>query len=100
MLSPTQILLIVVVSILTVVLAIIGIQIFLILKEGRRSVEKVNKILDDAGTLSSSVTKPISSLFNSFGGFSGFSGILGWLINRKKKKQEEEEQEKRGKKDE
>jgi len=95
MLSPTQILLIVVVSILTV-----GIQIFLILKEGRRSVEKVNKILDDAGTLSSSVTKPISSLFNSFGGFSGFSGILGWLINRKKKKQEEEEQEKRGKKDE
>jgi len=91
MLSPTQILLIIVVSVLTAVLAVIGIQVFLILKEGRRSVEKVNKMLDDAGTISSAVTKPITSLFNSIGGFSGLSGILGWLINRKKKKQNQEE---------
>jgi len=91
MLSPTQILLIIVVSVLTAVLAVIGIQVFLILREGRRSVEKVNKMLDDAGTISSAVTKPIASLFNSIGSFSGFSGILGWLINRKKKKQDQEE---------
>ncbi|MCJ7804343.1 hypothetical protein MUP35_01225 [Patescibacteria group bacterium] len=91
MLSPTQILLIIVVSVLTAVLAVIGIQVFLILREGRRSVEKVNKMLDDAGTISSAVTKPIASLFNSIGGFSGFSGILGWLINRKKKKQDQGE---------
>jgi len=91
MLSPTQILLIIVVSVLTAVLAVIGIQVFLILKEGKRSVEKVNKILDDAGTLSSAITKPISSLSNSFGGLSGITGLLGWLVNRKKKREDEEE---------
>jgi len=48
MLSVTQILLIFVVSVLTVILAIIGIQVFLILKESRHSIEKVNKMLDDA----------------------------------------------------
>lgn len=94
MLSPTQILLIIVVSVLTVVLAVIGIQIFLILKEGRRSVEKVNKMLDDAGTISSAITKPIASLSNSLSGLSGISGLLGWLVNRKKKTEDE-----RGKKD-
>ncbi len=99
MLSPTQILIIIVVSILTVVLAVIGIQVFLILKEGKRSVEKVNKMLDDAGSISSAVTKPITSLLNSIGGFSGFSGILGWLINRKKKK-EDQKKDQEEKKDE
>lgn len=94
MLSPTQILLIIVVSVLTAVLAVIGIQIFLILKEGRRSVEKVNKMLDDAGTISSAITKPIASLSNSLSGLSGISGLLGWLVNRKKKNED-----KRGKKD-
>lgn len=94
MLSPTQILLIIVVSVLTAVLTVIGIQIFLILKEGRRSVEKVNKMLDDAGTISSAITKPIASLSNSISGFSGISGLLGWLVNRKKKNED-----KGGKKD-
>jgi ABC-type sulfate transport system permease component len=97
MLSPTQILIIIVVSILTVVLAIIGVQVFLILKEGKRSVEKVNKMLDDAGSISSAVTKPITSLFNSVGNFPGFGGLLGWLINRKKKRegQKENQEEKK-----
>ncbi len=95
MLSPTQILLIIVVSVLSAVLVVIGIQVFLILKEGKRSVEKVNKMLDDAGTISSAITKPIASLSNSISGLSGISGLLGWLVNRKKNNQD-----KGGKKDE
>ena len=93
MLSPTQILLIIVVSVLAAVLAVIGIQLFLILKEGRRSIEKVNKMLDDAGTISGAIAKPIASLSNSLGSFSGLTGLFSWLINRKKKSGE-------GKKDE
>jgi hypothetical protein len=93
MLSPTQILLIIVVSVLSAVLAVIGIQVFLILKESKRSIEKFNKILEDAGTISSSITKPIAALSSSFSNLSGISGVLGWLFNRKKKSEEEKKDE-------
>jgi len=93
MLSPTQILLIIVVSVLSAVLAVIGIQVFLILKEGKRSIEKMNKILDDAVTISSSVAKPIASLSSSLSNLSGITGVLGWLFNRKKKSEEEKKDE-------
>jgi hypothetical protein len=91
MISPTQILLIVVVSALSVVLVIIGIQVFYLFREFRRSVEKVNKILDDAGTVSAAITKPLTSLSNSLGSFSGLTGIFSWLLNLRKKKEENNE---------
>ena len=93
MLSPTQILLIIVVSVLTAVLAVIGIQVFLILKEGKRSMEKVNKILDNAGKVSEAITKPITSLSGSLGSLSGLGGLFSWLINRRKKTEEEKKDE-------
>ena len=93
MLSPTQILLIVVVSVLTAILAVIGIQVVYILRESRRSIEKVNKILDDAKTVSEAVTKPIASLSNSLGSLSGLTGFFSWLINRRKKNREEKKDE-------
>ena len=93
MLSPTQILLIIVVSVLTAILAVVGIQVVYILRESRRSIEKFNKILDDAGKVSEAVTKPITSLFNSLGSFSGLSGLFSWLINRRQKNKEEKKDE-------
>ncbi len=93
MLSPTQILLIIVVSVLTAILAVIGIQVVYILRESRRSIEKVNKILEDARTVSEAVTKPIVSLSNSLGSLSGLTGFFSWLINRRKKNGEEKKDE-------
>ena len=93
MLNPTQILLIIVVSVLTAILAAIGLQVFNILKESRRSIEKVNKILDDAGKVSEAVTKPITSLSNSLGSLSGLGGLFSWLINRRQKNKEEKKDE-------
>ncbi len=93
MLSVTQILLIFVVSVLTVILAIIGIQVFLILKESRHSIEKVNKILDDAGKISESIAKPIASLSGSLSGLSGITGILNWIFKKKKEKSEDKDDE-------
>ena len=92
MISPTQILLIVVVSALSVVMVIIGIQVFYLFREFRRSVEKVNKILDDAGTISGAITKPIASLSSSLDSFSGLSGIFSWLLNLRKKKEKNNEE--------
>ncbi len=91
MLNPTQILLIAVVSVLTVILAIIGMQIFYILREGRRSIEKVNKMLDDVGSITSSVAKPIINLSSSISSFSGITGLLSWIFKKKNKEGKEDE---------
>ncbi len=93
MLSPTQILLIVVVSVLTAILVAIGFQVFNILKESRRSLAKFNKILDDAGKVSEAITKPVASLSSSLGNFAGLGGFFSWLINRHKKTEEEKKDE-------
>jgi len=90
MIDSTQVILIVVVIVLTVLLSIIGIQVFFILREVQRSIQKMNKMLDDAGTISESIAKPISSLSDSITGVSGIAGLVGWLASRKKKKKEKE----------
>jgi hypothetical protein len=89
----TQILLVGVVTVLTGILTLIGVQVFLILKEIKRTIEKMNKMLDDAGIISESVARPIASLSSSITGVSGIAGLFGWLAKMKKrsKKQESEE---------
>lgn len=83
-------LLVIVITALTFLLIIIGIQVANILKEFKRSLEKVNKILDDAGMISESVAKPVSE-------FSGFFKTIGLLVDfvkdRRKKGEEKEERE-------
>lgn len=93
MVDSTQILLIVVIVILTLLLSIIGIQVFFILREVQRSIQKVNKMLDDAGTISESIVKPIASLSSSITSFSGIAGLLNWLASRKKRREKEKENE-------
>lgn len=66
MIDITQILIVVVVTVLTTLLTVGGIQVINILKEFRKTVEKTNKILDDAGVVSESIAKPASS----------FSGLI------------------------
>lgn len=92
MIDNTQILLVAVVTILTALLTIIGVQVFFILKEIKRTIEKFNKMLDDAGMISESVARPIASLSNSITGVSGIAGLLGWLSQRKKKSKKAEEE--------
>jgi len=93
MIDNTQLLLIAVVTVLTLLLTIIGVQVFFILREIRESIKKFNKIIDDAGTISESIARPISSLSSSITGVSGIAGLLGWLKKRKEKSVEEEEEE-------
>jgi len=92
MTDSAQLLLIFVVSILTILLTVVGIEVFLILKEFKKSVEKINKILDDGGIISESIAKPISSISFSLGGLSGIASLLGLIFARVKKKKEEGEE--------
>lgn len=62
MTDPAQTALFLVIIILTVLLVALGIQVFFILKALRFTIDKANKILTDAGNITESVSKPISSL--------------------------------------
>ncbi len=62
MIDPAQTVLFLVIIILTILLVVLGIQVFFILRELRETLEKTNKVLDDTGVITESVSKPISSL--------------------------------------
>lgn len=78
------------VGILTVVLALVGIQIIRILNEVKKSVEKANKMLDDAGRMTESLAGPTSSLSGIFFGLKTGLKVLKVLLARKKGKKENE----------
>ncbi len=92
----TQILLVVTVLVLTTILSIVGFEVFLILKEFRQSVRKINKILDDAGLISESVAKPISGLSDLASGLRSLAEFIKAFVGEKKteiKKIEEKKEE-------
>jgi biopolymer transport protein ExbB/TolQ len=59
MVDAIQILLTVVISVLTVLLTIIGLAVFQILKEFKKSIEKINFILDDTHRMTAAVAEPV-----------------------------------------
>lgn len=60
--DPAQTALFLVIIILTTLVVILGVQVFFILRALRITLEKANKVLEDAGNITESVSKPISSL--------------------------------------
>jgi hypothetical protein len=62
MIDPAQTALFIVIIVLTILLVVLGVQVFFILRELRKTIEKVNKVLDDTGVITESVSKPISNL--------------------------------------
>ena len=59
MIDPVHILLIFVITTLTVLLFIIGLEVFQILKELKKTLEKVNRILNDTGRITNSIATPV-----------------------------------------
>lgn len=97
MFDLAQSVLIVVIAVLTTLLVIIGIQVVNILKEFKRSLEKINKILDDAGMVSGSVAKPLADFSGFFealrGGLKIIESLLDFFKSRKKMKEEKKKKE-------
>lgn len=60
MIDAVQIVLLSVIIILAVLFVVLGIQVFLILRELKNTVVKTNKILDDVDSLTESVSEPVS----------------------------------------
>lgn len=62
MVDPVQMILLFVIIILTILLVVLGVQIFFILKDLRVTVKKTNKILDNANSITENIEGPISAL--------------------------------------
>lgn len=73
--DPVQILLFVVASVLTLALLVLGVEVFFILRESYRALKKVNKVLDDAESISRVVSKPILGFANFVEGVKNFKKI-------------------------
>lgn len=92
MIDPAQTVLIAVIAVLTILLLVLGVQVFFILKELRKTLGKANKVLDDAGVISESVSGPISNLSNMASGLK-LGSVIASLLTRKKKKRREDDDE-------
>jgi len=68
MIDSVQLILLLVIIVLTVLLVTLGVQVFFILKEVRKTVGKANKVLESAGTISDNISGPIASLTSLISG--------------------------------
>lgn len=66
MIDPVQAVLLLVISLLTILLLVLGVQVFFILKELRRTLSRTTRILENAETITESVSEPISFLSEVF----------------------------------
>ncbi|MEK7186246.1 MAG: hypothetical protein AAB675_02700 [Patescibacteria group bacterium] len=85
MIDPAQTALFLVIIVLTILLLALGIQVFFILRELRQTINKANKVLDDTGIITESVSGPISNLSNMASGLK-MGSIIASLLSRKKTK--------------
>lgn len=79
--------------VLTSLLLVLGIQVFFILKELKRTVSKANKVLDDTGVITESVSGPVSAFSSLAAGIKTGVTIASFLKGKKKKDHKEEEDE-------
>jgi len=83
--EPTQLFIIIISSALAALLIILGIQVFYILKEFRKSIEKVNSMLDDAHKVTGTVS---DSVVNMAGFVNGLKAGLSAISSFREKKGE------------
>ncbi len=91
MIDPAQTALFLVIIVLTILLLVLGVQVFFILRGLRQTIDKANKVLDDTGVITESVSGPISSLSSLATGIKTGSAIAQLLKGRKAKKRNQDE---------
>jgi hypothetical protein len=81
--EPTQLTIILISISLTILVIVLGIQLWFILKEVRASIQKMNKMLDDAGKVSGAVSEGVIGMSGFVNGLkTGISAITS-LIHKK-----------------
>ncbi|MBI4097867.1 MAG: hypothetical protein HY426_02400 [Candidatus Levybacteria bacterium] len=81
MFDPAQILLFIVIIVLTALLVVLGFQVFFILRDLRQTISKANKVLDNTGEITQSVSQPLSSLSSVLMGLKA-GGMIAKIIKK------------------
>ena len=89
--DPAQTALFLIIIVLTVLLVVLGIQVFFILREFRKTVAKANKVLDKTNLITESVATPISSFSSILSGIKTGANFINLLKGRKVKRHQERE---------
>ncbi|OGH10310.1 MAG: hypothetical protein A2857_02595 [Candidatus Levybacteria bacterium RIFCSPHIGHO2_01_FULL_36_15] len=84
MIDTVQAVLLVVIVLLTVLLFVLGVQIFFILKEFKKTVERTNRILDVAESITEAVVEPVSFISTLLLGVKTISKFLKSTKENKK----------------
>ncbi len=92
MFDPAQILLFIVIITLTVLLVVLGIQVFFILRDLRKTISKANKVLDNTGEITESVSAPLSGLSSVLMGLKA-GGVVAKIVKKATEEDKEEEKE-------
>lgn len=80
--DPTQILLFVVVSVLTILLVAVGVQVFFILREAKKALQRANQILEDASFVTGSLTRPVTGLAGFLEGVRGIKDLVDFVAEK------------------
>ena len=73
MVDSVQLVLLFVIVVLTVLLVILGVQVFYILRELRNTIKKTNKVLDTANSITENIDGPLSMISSLALGVKGSS---------------------------
>jgi hypothetical protein len=66
MIDPVQAVLLVVIILLTILLLVLGVQVFIILRELKQTISRATKVLQNTESITESVSEPMSLLSNLF----------------------------------
>ncbi len=88
MIDAVQAVLLFVIVLLTIILIILGIQVFMILRDFRKTIGKANRILDTADEITENVAQPLSFLSTFLVSTRSLSTISKVLKTKKKREED------------
>lgn len=88
MIDTVQAVLLLVIVLLTILLVVLGVQVFFILRDFRRTLDKANRVLDNTEEITESVSQPINFLSSVLSGSQTISAVssIAKLFMKKGKK--------------
>jgi hypothetical protein len=92
MVDLTQLLLLVIIVILTTLLLVVGIQVFLLIRDLRKTLKKIDLITQEASEVSGKIKSAINSVLEMRLNIKTFSKVLSFL----KEKTKDADEEKKG----
>lgn len=88
MIDAVQAVLLFVIVLLTVILIVLGIQVFFILREFRKTILKANRILDTTDEITENISQPLSFLSSFLVSTRSLSAISKIIKPKKKSKED------------